>query len=177
MNAISFGQTFLQITRLGALSAALCFGLAAQAQQTTPEQAYQEALRHCETITDEEQRLNCRRDAGAALQEAKSNPDKYQQIDEQTLSKNRTSRCAALPAEQQELCIKSLQENPDTQTMGSVEGGGILRKTTVTERGEPYTVPASQAPQSAQEQEPAMPTTNTEEPIKAKEHYGAHPVR
>lgn len=178
MNAVSFGQTFLRITKLGTLSAALCFGLAAQAQQTTPEQAYQEAIKHCETIADEEQRLNCRRDAAAALQQAKSNPERYQQIDEQILLKNRISRCDSLPAEQRELCIKSLEENPDTQIMGTVEGGGILRKTTITERGEPYTVPASEAPQNVQEQKPAdLPTSNTEEAIKAREHYGVHPVR
>lgn len=175
MNVATFGQTFIRITKLSALSAALCFGVAAQAQHLTPEQTYQEALKHCDTISSEEDRLNCRRDAGAALQEAKNNPDKYREIDEQTLIKNRTARCEALPAEQRELCIKSLQENPDTQIMGSVQGGGVLRKTTIKERGEPRTVPASQAPEAVTEDTP--PITNADEAIKAREAYGAHPVR
>lgn len=168
MNVTSFGQTFVRITQLSALSAVLCFGLAAQAQPLSPQQTYEQALEHCETLTSEEARLNCRRDAGAAFQEARNNPDKYQHIDEQTLTENRRARCEALPADQRELCIKSLQDNPDTEVMGSVEGGGILRKTTITERGEPYTVPTNEAP---------VPTTNTEEPLKAKEAYGAHPIR
>lgn len=117
---------------------------------TAAERAYQEALQYCEQLSDEAQRQNCRQDAAAALSEARKNPDKYQQIDEQTLLQNRLSRCDALPPEQRALCIQSLQdgieEDIETETSGSVEGGGLLRKTTITEHGTPYTIPASELP-------------------------------
>jgi|SRR5690625_186525 len=176
---------FTQLARLGVLSGALILGFSgmpaiAETNQT-PQQTYQEALKHCDTLSDEQARLNCQRDAGAALQEARHHPDKYKILDPQTLNSNRMARCDALPEIQKELCIKSMEEGADTEVIGSVEGGGILRKTTIVERGEPYTVPASEAhkhegAKKSSDSQQKMPTSNVKEPLKAKEEYGAMPV-
>jgi len=184
MRTSSRTNVFTRLLQLGLFGGALLFAAQGFAQ-TDPGQTYQEAIKHCDSIADEAERRDCRRDAGAALQEARNHPDKYRQIDEQTLMQNRLSRCERLPAAQRELCIKTMQEGTETQTMGSVDGGGVLRKTTIREKGAPQsqTAPSGQQPagQTSQPQgateSQGMPTSNTEEPLKAKESYGAHPVR
>src|SRR5690625_7999105 len=82
--------------------------------------AYEEAIQECKQITDESSRQNCQRDAAAALQEARKNPDTYKILDEQVLLENRTARCDALPAGQRELCIQNMQEADNTQDRKSV---------------------------------------------------------
>lgn len=199
-------QRFTQLTKLGLLGGAMIFSLSNYAFAQPPasaEQAYHDALQQCEKISDEAQRHNCKRDAAAALHEARRNPEKYQILDEQTLLKNRTARCEALPAGQKELCLKNMQEADNTHISGSVFGGGVLRRTTITEHGDPYTVPAHELPEDYQnnpnyrvtikkinkttldgetttqsvETITKHPTSNAPAPLKAKEAYGAHPVR
>ncbi|MFC6443839.1 MAG: hypothetical protein GX332_05045 [Alcaligenaceae bacterium] len=121
-----------------ALSAAtLAFGFAtsSHAQPIDPQQAYQEAMAQCEMLSGDA-KTNCRRDAGAALQQAKRNPKQH--VDEQTLARHRTARCQALPEHLREDCLAQMTGQHETQVYGSVEGGGILRQTTITIPGEPY---------------------------------------
>ncbi len=204
MRKQSFSRRFTQLTKLGVIGSALMFGLGNYVLAQTPataQEAYEEAIQECKQITDEASRQNCQRDAAAALQEARKNPDKYKILDEQVLLENRTARCDALPAGQRELCIQNMQEADNTQITGSVIGGGVLRRTTITEHGESYTVPVSELPENYQNDpnhritikrsdeadqstlpsatDPAQerPTSNTSEPLKAKEEYGAHPIR
>lgn len=196
---------FSKLTKLGLIGGALVFGLNSYGFAQSPasaEQAYRDAIQECEQISDSSERQNCKRDAAAALQEARKNPDKYKILDEQTLLKNRTARCDVLPVGQRELCVQNMQEADNTQISGSVFGGGILRRTTITEHGTSYTVPVSELPEGYQNdpnyritikevdknQSDAnnqsestdsiqeRPTSNSPAPLKAKEEYGAHPV-
>lgn len=120
---------------------------AAHAQTPTPEQAYQDAIRTCAQMTDASAQANCRRDAGAALQQAKRTPPAA--ISESTLRQNRIARCQSLPnPTAQQNCIAHMtgqhtEGQIQTETFGSVEGGGVLRRSTITIQGEPVTVPKS----------------------------------
>jgi len=68
----------------------------------------------------------CRREAGAARVEARrgglSSPSQDQ------LMQNATQRCNALPAGDRRDCMMRIR-GMDTNTSGSVEGGGILQET------------------------------------------------
>lgn len=111
------------------------FGLA-HAQTPTPQQAYQEALSHCKTLTGDA-RVNCQRDAHAAYNDRNR---KHTSPDKQMLEQNRIARCNRLPESQRQACIEVMQGQHNTQIRGSVEGGGILRHTTIEIPGEPYEV-------------------------------------
>ncbi len=122
------------------------------AQNPTPQQAYQDALHHCTQLTDSTAQANCKRDAGAAFQQARHNPPA--KLSETTLQQNRLSRCKSLPspAAQQD-CVAHMTGQAQTQTFGSVQGGGVLRRSTITIQGEPVPVPPtghSTRPSSAQ---------------------------
>src|SRR5690625_4947989 len=153
MRKQSISLHFSKLTKLGLIGGALVFGLNSYGFAQSPasaDKAYRDVIHECEQISDSSERQNCKRDAAAALQEARKNPDKYKILDEQTLLKNRTARCDALPVGQKELCIQNMQEADNTQITGSVIGGGVLRRTTITEHGESYTVPVSELPENYQ---------------------------
>lgn len=141
-------------------SLVLSYGLsnAALAQTPTPQQAYQDAMRICTQMSDPAAQTNCRRDAGAALQQAKRTPSSP--ISKSDLSQNRVARCQSLPSPQaQQDCLAHMtgqhsEGQIQTETFGSVEGGGVLRRSTITIQGEPVTVPRSSAPSGAH----AVPT-------------------
>src|SRR5690625_5718054 len=79
MRKQSFSRRFTQLTKLGVIGSALMFGLGNYVLAQTPataQEAYEEAIQECKQITDEASRQNCQRDAAAALQEARKNPDK-----------------------------------------------------------------------------------------------------
>lgn len=128
---------------------AAMFSGATSAQSITPHQAYQDALAQCKQLPQAEQQ-NCRRDAGAAFQQAKNRP--ALPLDEELLQQNRLLRCQSLPNERRQDCITQMSTTADTQIYGSVEGGGILRKTTITTVGEPYqpqeTAPINASPRT-----------------------------
>lgn len=129
---------------LSGLAMSLSFHGATQAQTPNPEQAYQDAMQICIKLTDAEAQINCKRDAGAALQQAKRTPPKN--LNETTLQKNRLARCQAItsPARQEE-CIAQMTGQIPSTVFGSVEGGGILRESVITIQGEPTSTPP-QAP-------------------------------
>lgn len=139
ISSLLFSTTFLAVVLSGA----------AQAQSITPHQAYQDALAKCKQLPAAEQH-NCRRDAGAAYQQAKKQP--AQPVDEEIFNQNRLLRCQSLPKERREECIMQMSVTEDTKIFGSVEGGGILRETTITTVGEPYqpqqTAPVEASPRT-----------------------------
>lgn len=111
----------------------------AQAQNPTPQQAYNQAMQVCHELSDPAAKQNCKRDAGAALQQAKRTPPA--QLSESTLMENRTARCRVLQSQSaQEDCIAQMTGQIPSQEFGSVEGGGILRESTITIQGEPTPV-------------------------------------
>lgn len=119
---------FLSIRYLAASCAvsALAFALPSQAQPT--QKNYQQDLQHCEALQGES-RAACRREAGAALQAERQN--KLEQPNP-AMPSNRTARCDRLPLERQQECQLTMQEGQETTVSGSVQGGGILRETTIT---------------------------------------------
>lgn len=139
ISSLLFSTTVLTIMLSGAASA----------QSITPHQAYQDALAQCKQLPTVDQH-NCRRDAGAAFQQAKNRP--AQSINEERLQQNRLLRCQSLPAERREDCITQMSVTEDTKIYGSVEGGGILRETTITTVEEPYqpreTAPINASPRT-----------------------------
>ncbi|MEZ2623626.1 hypothetical protein ACBP93_07930 [Paenalcaligenes hominis] len=111
----------------------------AQAQNPTPQQAYNDAMAVCNQLNEAAAKQNCKRDAGAALQQAKRTPPA--QISESTLTQNRIARCRALQsASAQEDCVAQMTGQIPSKEFGSVEGGGILRESTITIQEEPTSV-------------------------------------
>lgn len=96
---------------------------AAWAQTATND--YKQSIRHCAQFSGE-QRITCRREAGAALQ-----AERHHKLDklDHNLEANRLARCHRLPVDRQQDCLKAMS-GQDTTVRGSVEGGGILRETT-----------------------------------------------
>lgn len=124
---------------LSSLAMSLSVHTAVQAQNPTPEQAYNDAIQACTQMTDAAAKANCRRDAGAAFQQAKRTPPA--QIDSNTFNQNRMMRCQSLPnASMQEDCAAQMSGQIQTEEFGSVAGGGILRKSTITTQGEPVII-------------------------------------
>jgi hypothetical protein len=79
---------------------------------------------NCQSAEDS---VACRREAGAALQEARSG----KLADANTsFESNKIARCAYLKGDDKEYCVRRM--NGEGTTSGSVEGGGILRELTVT---------------------------------------------
>lgn len=117
---------------LGAAIMGLCLSGLIQAQTLTPEQARQDALDHCNTLTAEA-KTNCTRDANAAFNQAKN----QRMHTPSPTENNRLSRCDALPESKKADCIAQMTGQHDTQVYGSVEGGGVLRKTTIVIPGQP----------------------------------------
>lgn len=90
----------------------------------------------------------CLREAGAARDAARRN----NLSDPNTsFSQNQMQRCQSLPPGQREECMKQMS-GQNTRVMGSVEGGGVLRETTITIPAEPAQVPGTGT-------SPAQPST------------------
>ena len=125
-------QRALRPTRLTLIiAAASLFPLAAQAQTASMsdlEARYKEDIQRCETLTDPESKRTCRREAGAALQEARR--DRLIRGDVDTAS-NAIARCQRLPADQRADCERLMRDSSAVER-GSVSGGGVFRELTIT---------------------------------------------
>ena len=119
-------------TRLAlVVAAAGLLPLAAQAQ--TPSMSdfqarYQQDMQRCATMSDPEAQRTCRREAGAALQEARRDRLVRGNVDPQS---NLTARCARLPAERRADCQRLMTDGSSVEH-GSVSGGGVLRELSIT---------------------------------------------
>lgn len=119
----------------------------AHAQGSTPAQhdpwqaRYQADLADCDRLNSSPEAVaNCRREAAAAHQSARKG--EQQSPDSHQLHENTMRRCRSLPVDQQEDCMKTMRQGGNTQTFGSVSGGGILRRTEIIIPGEPVPAPA-----------------------------------
>lgn len=117
---------------LAALSLCLTSIVSAQTSAPSSQESYSKAQAYCETLSGDA-KINCQRDAYGAHHD-KSNH--HTRIDAQTLEQNRINRCNRLPESQRQECLAQMQGQHTTQTYGSVEGGGILRNTTIEIPGE-----------------------------------------
>jgi len=149
------------------VAAAGLLPFAAQAQGISMEEAqarYKEDMQRCATIADPESQRTCRREAGAALQEARRDRLVRGNVDPST---NITDRCQRLPAGQQADCERLMRDSSAVER-GSVSGGGVLRELTITVPAESvtgttgttgtYTQPAQPGTSGAYTQ-PAQPAT------------------
>lgn len=103
------------------------------------QQRYQADVERCRSGQTSQDERTCLREAGAALQEARRN-----QLVRGTPSfdDNQRARCDQLTGTQREDCI-SLMTDPNAVVHGSIEGGGIIRETTITIPAEPGYAPSS----------------------------------
>ena len=115
-----------------ALFASLMANAAEPARAADARQRYQHDRADCMSGITGQDKMDCLREAGAALNEAKSgrladpNPD---------FDGNRVARCAFHTGSDREYCLRRM--NGEGTVSGSVAGGGILRELVVT-------VPASE---------------------------------
>jgi len=96
---------------------------------------YKMDLQRCESGQSGQDVATCKREAGAALQEAR----RQRLVRGGSFEQNATARCQALPAGQREDCVAQMTSSQNTTVQGSVAGGGILRQTEITIPGETTT--------------------------------------
>ena len=115
-----------------ALSAGLFSGgaFAANGSGVNPEAQYRQDIARCESGQTNQDLATCRREAAAALQEARRQGLLTHQ--DQSLQTNSTSRCQALPANLREDCMVQMTQGGKTSVQGSIAGGGILRTTEIS---------------------------------------------
>ncbi|HLR78334.1 MAG TPA: hypothetical protein VK062_04705, partial [Burkholderiaceae bacterium] len=104
----------------------------AQAQgisESEARQRYQQDIERCRSSgLSAEQQRTCQREAGAALQEAQRN---RLVTGSGSFDANQRARCDRLTGTQREDCL-TLMSDPNATVRGSVEGGGVIRETTIT---------------------------------------------
>ena len=133
---------------------ALALGAGAGAQAATPadiEAQYRNDVARCNSGQTAQSQADCMREAGAARQEAMRN----RLQNNGNYDNNRYQRCQSLPAAQRDDCMKQMHGD-NTRVMGSVEGGGVLRETTI-----PIPAPASSTPAAP----PAAPSSAETIPV------------
>lgn len=127
----------LRPTRMALIIAAAgLLPLAAQAQgpsMSEMQARYQADLQRCATMTDPESQRTCRREAGAALQEARHNRLVTGHAD---TAANAAARCQRLPVAQRADCERLMRDTSAVEH-GSISGGGVLRELTITVPADP----------------------------------------
>lgn len=115
-----------------ALSA--CFfsagAFAANGSGTDIQTKYQNDIARCNAGQTNQDLDTCKREAGAALQEAERKRLNTHQ--DQSFQSNATARCQALPADMRDNCVTQMSSGSNTRIQGSVAGGGVLRTTEIT---------------------------------------------
>lgn len=113
---------------VGLSAAALLLSPVALAANTAAQTQYQSDVEHCNSTPGIDKQA-CLHEAGAALQASRNNTLTAPSAD--ASNQDRTQRCNALPADQRQDCL-TLMDSANTRTQGSVQGGGVLRETTIT---------------------------------------------
>lgn len=129
----AYTRTFRPTRMMLVIAAAGLLPLAAQAQAQAPSMSdmqarYKEDIQRCESLTDPESKQTCRREAGAALQEARNHRLMRGNAD---TSANASARCQRLPTAQRADCERLMSDSSAVEH-GSVSGGGVLRELTIT---------------------------------------------
>lgn len=90
---------------------------------------YQSDIARCNAGQTNQDIATCKREAGAALEEAQRKRLTTHQ--NQSFQSNATARCQSLPANMQSDCMAQMSAGSNTRIQGSVAGGGILRTTEI----------------------------------------------
>ncbi|MDQ2147406.1 hypothetical protein RBI22_01675 [Alcaligenaceae bacterium C4P045] len=116
----------LALCTAGLLLASASSAFAADSARTEIQRQYQADVARCNAGQTAQPKNVCLQEAGAARQEAMRSRlvNANQQYDQ-----NATARCNALPAADRSACVA--QMSGQGRTMGSVEGGGVLREMTI----------------------------------------------
>lgn len=121
-----------RVLAICALSAGLfsAGAFAANGSSADIEAKYRHDIERCNAGQTNQDLATCKREAGAALQEARR--QRLLTHQEQSLQSNSTARCQSLPADMRGDCMTQMSQGANTTIQGSVEGGGILRTTEIT---------------------------------------------
>ena len=120
----------LLATVLFATVAAIASTNAFAAGPTTAQaqEQYRIDVERCRSGQTSQDTKTCIREAGAALQEAR----RHRLIEgTPSFDQNQRARCERLTGTQREDCLR-LMADPNPEIRGSVDGGGIIRETTIT---------------------------------------------
>lgn len=121
--------------------AALAASQAGAQSSTTADaqQRYKADVERCRSGQTSQDEKTCLREAGAALEEARRHRlvTGHPSFDE-----NQHARCDRLSGSERDDCMR-LMSDPNAIVQGSVEGGGVIRETTITIPAEPGYVPSS----------------------------------
>lgn len=129
--SVTPGRHILAICALGAsLLSVSAFAANGSGGMMDPEAKYRQDIERCNAGQTNQDIETCKREAGAALQEAKR--QRLLTHRDQSPQANATARCQALPAGAREDCMTQMSGTASTTVQGSVAGGGILRTTTIT---------------------------------------------
>ncbi|MPS28669.1 MAG: hypothetical protein E2576_15450 [Alcaligenaceae bacterium] len=110
---------------LGLAAVALGAVLFTSAQAASgADTAYRDDMARCNSGRSGEDAATCRREAGAALQEARRGD--LRGASDATYERNRIQRCNALPEADRAACVARMDGRGTVS--GSVEGGGLLRE-------------------------------------------------
>lgn len=112
-----------------ALGAGL-FSASAFAANSDFQAKYREDIARCEAGQTSQDIATCKREAGAALQEAQRQGLLTHR--DESFQSNSTARCNSLPTDLRNDCVTQMSQGSNTTVQGSVAGGGILRTTTIT---------------------------------------------
>lgn len=118
------------ILAICAISAGLFSAGAFAATDAEIQAQYRQDIERCNAGQTNQDIATCKREAGAALQEARR--QRLLTHQEQSLQSNATARCQSLPAALRDDCMVQMSSGSNTTVQGSVGGGGILRTTEIT---------------------------------------------
>lgn len=105
------------------------------------QERYRADVERCRSGVATQDQRTCMREAGAALEEARRN---RLVTGTPSFDQNQRARCERLSGAQRDDCLQLMSDTGAT-VHGSVEGGGILRETTITIPADP-TTPATTPP-------------------------------
>lgn len=126
---------FATVAALAGTSAIAQAPTAASAQEQ-----YRIDVERCRSGQTSQDERTCLREAGAALQEAR----RHSLVEgSPSFDDNQRTRCERLTGTEREDCMR-LMSDPNAVTEGSVDGGGVLRQTTITIPADTLNTPREQ---------------------------------
>lgn len=111
------------------------YAVAQTSSSNDAQQRYKADVERCRSGQTSQDQQTCLREAGAALQEARRNglvrgTPSFEQ--------NQRARCDSLTGTQRDDCVRLMSDSNAT-IHGSIEGGGVIRETTITIPGDSTT--------------------------------------